>query len=98
MTKILGYKGSEISGLYVLSTAIVVILSVLITIPICNSMISYLFKIMFSSYSGWFPYYIPFTVFIKMAAMGIGAYAAVAVCQMARINHISKSDALKNAE
>ena len=98
MTKILGYKGSEISGLYVLSTAIVVILSVLITIPICNSMISYLFKIIFSSYSGWFPYYIPFTVFIKMAAMGIGAYAAVAVCQMARINHISKSDALKNAE
>ncbi|MDO5558445.1 MAG: ABC transporter permease [Oscillospiraceae bacterium] len=98
MTKILGYKASEIGGLYVLSTALVVAASLLITIPVCNVLMDKLITVAMSGYSGWLPYYVPFSVFVKMAALGLGSYAVVAALQYIKIGHISKSDALKNAE
>lgn len=98
MAKILGYLDGEINGLYILSTSIVVIASLLLTIPVCNGMMEYICHAAFSDYSGWLPYYIPFLVFIKMAVMGICAYAVIAYLQMRKIKKIPLGEALKNAE
>ncbi|MGN0396131.1 MAG: FtsX-like permease family protein [Coprococcus sp.] len=98
MTKILGYTNSEINGLYIMTTTIVVIASLLFTIPVCNILMKYIFIIMFREYSGWMPYYVPFSVFIEMFLLGICAYAIIAFAQMNRIKKVPLTMALKNVE
>ena len=98
MTKILGYSDKEISGLYVLATSIVTIGSLILTIPIVNYIMQYICVIMLSEYSGWLPYYVPFTAYIKMAVAGILAYAVIAFIQFKKVKKIPLDIALKNVE
>ena len=98
MTKILGYSNSEISSLYINSTTIVVILSLLISIPLVNLVMKKIFRIVFMEYSGWLPYYVPSDVFIKIFIMGILAYAVIAFIQVSKIKKIPMDEALKNVE
>lgn len=98
MAKILGYTDGEINSLYIITTSIVVIGSLIVTIPIVNAIMKYICVAAFSNFSGWLPYYMPFTVFIKMAAMGIAAYSLIAFTQMKKVKKIPLGDALKNVE
>lgn len=98
MTKILGYSNGEISGLYVISTSIVVVLSFLLTMPVVNTIMKYVCVIMFSEFSGWMPYDVPNMVFVKIIASGIAAYAAIAFMQFRRVKKIPLDVALKNVE
>ncbi len=98
MTKILGYMNSEIGNLYVAATAIVVIVSTAVTIPVSNGIISVIWKEMLGDYAGWLPYYVPKIAFVKMFAAGLVTYGAVALFQMHRIKKIPMTDALKNTE
>lgn len=98
MTKILGYSDKEISGLYVLATSVVTIGSLILTIPIVNYIMKYICVIMLSEYSGWLPYYVPFTAYIKMAVAGILAYAIIAFIQFKKVKKIPLDIALKNVE
>lgn len=98
MTKILGYTGGEIGGLYIMSTAIVIVVSLLVTIPLGNLLMSRVIPLAMSEYSGWLPYYVPFDVFVKMGVLGIGSYALIAALQFWKISRIPKGDALKNVE
>lgn len=99
MVKILGYSNGEIGGLYIVATTISVVLSLLLSIPVCY----YILKWMFSSYlytqiSGYIPFIISNTVYVKVFIYGIVSYALVAALQMYKIGKIPKSDALKNVE
>lgn len=99
MVKILGYSNGEIGGLYIVATTISVVLSLLLSIPVCY----YILKWMFSSYlyteiSGYIPFIISNTVYVKVFIYGIVSYALVAALQMFKIGRIPKSDALKNVE
>ena len=98
MTKILGYSNSEISSLYINSTTIVVILSLLISIPLVNLVMKKIFRIVFMEYSGWLPYYVSYNIFIKIFLMGILAYAVIAFLQVRKIKKIPMDEALKNVE
>lgn len=98
MAKILGYTGNEINGLYVMSTSIVVIGSLLLTIPAVNVLMDYVMKIAFSEYAGYLPYYVPFWVFIEMVTLGIVSYAVIAYMQMRKVKKIPLDMALKNVE
>ncbi len=98
MTKILGYTDREISGLYVLSTSIVVIASLILTIPVVNLLIKYVFQIAFSAYAGWLPYYVPFSIYVKMAAAGTAAYGVIAFMQFRKVKKIPLDIALKHVE
>lgn len=98
MTKILGYSNSEISSLYINSTTIVVVLSLLISIPLVNLSMKEIFRIVFLEYSGWLPYYVSYTTFIKIFLMGILAYAVIASIQVNKIKKIPMDEALKNVE
>lgn len=98
MTKILGYTNNEISGLYIMSTSIVVIASLILTIPIANAIMKYVFVIMFSEFPGWLPYYVPFSAYVKMAVAGIFAYAVIAFVQFRKVKKIPLDVALKNIE
>lgn len=98
MTKILGYTNREINGLYIMSTSMVVIASFLLTMPIVNELMRYVCRVMLSEYSGWLPYYVPFSVYVKIIVAGIIAYALIAFLQFRRVKRIPLDVALKNVE
>lgn len=98
MTKILGYNNAEIGGLYVVSTSIVVVLSFLLTMPLVNVLMKYVCEVMFSEFSGWIAYDVPGTVFVKVIASGIIAYAVIAFAQFHKLRKIPMDMALKNVE
>ena len=99
MCKILGFSDIEIGKLYIVATSVVVVLSLLVTIPLVDVAL----RIIFSSYiytamSGYIPYMVTPNCYVKMFAAGLICYVIIAVVQLAKINHIPKSDALKNME
>lgn len=99
MVKILGYSNGEIGSLYIIATTIAVVISLLLSIPISY----YTMKLLFSAYlytqiSGYIPFLISKTIFVKVFIYGIFSYALVAALQMFKIGRIPKSDALKNVE
>ena len=97
--KILGYGNGEIAGMYIVATSIVVVLSLLISIPIHDHLLEYLFhNYMYTRMTGYIPYMVKNDIFLKMLAMGLASYAVVAFFQMHKINSVPKSDALKNVE
>lgn len=98
MTKILGYTNSEISGLYIMSTSIVVIASLILTVPVANAVIKYVVEIVFREYAGWLPYYVPFLVYVKMIGAGVIAYGVIAFMQFRRVKKVPLDVALKNVE
>lgn len=99
MTKILGYSNGEIGNLYIMSTTIVTILALLISMPICYYGMKAVFETALADMmSGYIPYYIDPTIYIKMLLLGIASYAVVSILQLLKINRIPKGDALKNVE
>lgn len=98
MTKILGYTNNEISGLYIMSTSLVVIGAFILTMPLVNKLMEYVCAIMLSEYSGWLPYYVPFSAFVRIIAAGIISYAIIAFMQFQRVKQIPLDIALKNVE
>lgn len=98
MTKILGYSNREINSLYITTTSFVVIGSMLLTIPLCAYLMKTVCVYIFSDYSGWFAYYVPLTVYVKMFLLGVCSYLAVAYLQTRSIKGVPLGEALKNVE
>lgn len=98
MTKVLGYSDLEISGLYILSTGIVVVCAFGLSIPLVNVLMKEIFRIAFSWYAGWLPYYVPVSVLIKIAVTGIASYALIVWGQFRKVRGIPLHMALKNVE
>ena len=99
MTKILGYTDGEISRLYILSTSLVVVICLLLSLPVERQVMEVLFReMMLSSISGWITMWVDPMIYVKMMAIGIAAYAAVAVLEFRRIRHVPMDEALKNVE
>ena len=99
MTKILGFTGGEISGLYVASTSIVVVFGLLISIPLTDQLMRLVFKkLLYTKINGYLPYCIDNSCYIKMVLLGLLSYAVVAALQLLKISKIKKSEALKITE
>ncbi len=98
MTKILGYTNGEISGLYVHSTSLVTVLSIICTIPLADKILASVFKVIFMSYSGYFPYYVPPMILMKAMLIGVVSYFAVSLLLNAKVKHVDLAEALKNVE
>lgn len=99
MTKILGFTNGEIGGLYIVSTSIVVVLSLLLAVPLTDLALKAIFKnYLYKEVSGYVPYIISDACYVKMIVMGLVSYILVAVFQLVKISRIPKSDALKNVE
>lgn len=99
MVKILGYTNGEIGGLYIIATTVAVVASLLLASPICYFGLRWLFNAyLYTEMSGYIPYMVSNTIFVKVFVFGIICYAAVAALQMFKIGRIPKSDVLKNME
>lgn len=98
MAKILGYQNREINRIYIMPTAIVVIFSMLVTIPIVNVSMKYIFQYFFREYAGYLPYYVGAPTYVKMAIIGVLSYLCIAFLQTRKVKKIPMADALKNVE
>lgn len=99
MAKILGYSNSEISRLYVNATSIIVVLCLILSIPIDNWLITFIYRgMMMESITGWLSYSLKPVVVVEMLLLGIGTYAIVAILEYRKVRKIPKDIALKNVE
>ena len=99
LTKILGYTNSEIAGLYVLSTSIIVVICLLVSLPLVYKVIVELLHYMLLlEMTGWLPLTLGKQVYYKMFALGSLSYAVIAVIEYRRISRIPMDEALKNVE
>ena len=99
MAKILGYTNQEISRLYLLPTTVVVLLSLLGSMPVTYRVLVVLFRvIMMQEMTGWFPLQVRRAVFVKMFLLGVSTYAAVALLEYRRIKRVPMEEALKHVE
>ena len=74
IVKILGYKGNEIMRLYVAATAIVVFISLVISVPLSDFTIGFLWRAIMGTYPGWLAYKAPSYVLVEMFVIGVAAY------------------------
>jgi putative ABC transport system permease protein len=99
MAKILGFTNGEIGGLYIAATSVVVVLSLLVAVPLTDSILRWLFhSYLYTEMTGYIPYIISPNCFVFMIVLGLICYGAVSVLQLVKIQRIPKSDALKNVE
>ncbi len=99
MTKILGFKNSEISGLYIASTSIAVFLGLLISVPLIDIIMRAVFKgYIYTKMTGFFPYLVSPVTYVVTIVTGLVCYGVVALLQMRKVSKVSKSEALKNVE
>lgn len=98
MAKILGFRNGEIGGLYILPTAIVVVICSLIGFGVGYYIMVWLFKLFMLSMDGYFAFY------MSVPSMGLSilylliGYAFVSVIDFIRIKHIPMDVALKNVD
>ena len=99
ISKILGYSNPEISGLYIVTTSVVVVLLLLFTLPIESFILIRIFRIMIiQMMSGWMPLVIEQRTFVQAFLMGVGVYAVVAVFEYRKVRKVPMGEALKNIE
>ena len=98
MVKILGYTDGEASKLYNRATAVVVVISLLISMPLCMLSIKGIYYTMMMDYAGWLTYYIAPWIYPVMFAMGIACFGLVSIILLRKIKRIPLSQALKNME
>ena len=99
MTKILGFTGGEIGGLYIVATTAVVILGLLLAIPAVDSLLRVIFDVyLYKRMTGYFPYCVSNDCYVKMVITGMLSYLIVVALQLLKIHKIPKSEALKTLE
>lgn len=99
MTKILGYNGSEIARLYIISTSLVVVGGILISIPLESIAMEAVWKAyVCQSMTGWLTFYMAPDIPLKMIVMGVVSYGIVAAMELLKIKKVPMSIALKNVE
>ena len=98
IAKILGYEKKEINRIYIHTTTLVTILSLIVVLPLINVLLDKVWHIMMMQFTGWIPCVVQWTVYLKVVVIGIVTYAVVAALLMRKTNKIPLGDALKNVE
>ena len=99
MVKILGFTDGEIGLLYLAITSLVVLLSLLLSIPLIDITLRWIFQFyMYKEITGYIPYIVRNSCYVRMVLMGIASYLFVAVLLLWKIRRIPMAEALKNVE
>lgn len=97
MTKILGFSNSEIGKLYIVITCVVVVLSLLLSIPLISLALKWAFKYyLYTQMTGYVPCIISNNCYITMFVLGVVSYALVSLFMLLKIKKTPLGDALKN--
>ncbi|MBR6294740.1 MAG: hypothetical protein IKR54_09135 [Lachnospiraceae bacterium] len=98
MTKILGFSNGEIGSLYIIPTAIVVVLFSLVAFVAGYFLMMWIFKIFMMQMDGYFAFFMrPGSMVLSVLYLLIG-YAFVSIVDFVRIKKIPLDVALKDME
>ena len=98
MVKILGFKNGEIGALYIVPTAIIVVLFSVISFVIGYFLMVWIFHIFMLQMDGYFAFFMkPSSMVLSILYLLIG-YSFVSVIDFIRIKRIPMDVALKNVE
>ncbi|MDO4544792.1 MAG: ABC transporter permease [Bacillota bacterium] len=98
MVKILGYRPGEISRLYSYATAMVVVLSLLISLPLVELVMESIYRTMMKLFAGWLDFYLDPVIYVKMVVICLALYALFSLILMRKIKKVPMDEALKNVE
>ena len=98
IAKILGYNRKEVNKIYIHTTTIVTVISLIAVLPIISTLLNFVWHVMMMEFTGWIPCVIQWSVYLKVVAIGIITYAVVAMLLMRKTNKIPLEEALKNVE
>lgn len=98
MVKILGYGKGEIRRLYHRATTVVVVISLLLSLPLCTLIIREIYYGMMQRFHGWLPFYIDPVIYPEMFCAGIVLYTVIALVLTKKMEKIPLSQALKSDE
>ncbi len=98
MTKILGFHNGEIGSLYIIPTAIMVVLSSIIGFVVGYILMIWIFSVFMMQMDGYFAFYMSRTSMILSVVYLLIGYAFVSLMDLVRIKKIPLDVALKNVE
>ena len=97
MTKILGFSDIEIGKLYIIITSLVVLASLLISVPLISLALRWCFKsYIYTQMTGYIPYIVSNSCYVTMVVLGIVSYTVVACFMLLKIKKTPLGEALKN--
>ena len=98
MAKILGYKNGEISSIYIHTTTIVTLVSIVACLPLAHLALDKIWRTMMMEYSGWISPNVPVSAYFASIALASASYIVTVFFLKRRINRIPLDEALKNVE
>lgn len=96
--KVFGYNAKEIRKLYLTTTTIVVIASLIVCIPVEIELFKLTLIAASALIEGYMSFYLPVWVYIAIVAIGIVSYFAINALNVLSVKKIPMTDALKNRE
>lgn len=96
--KVMGYDNQEISKIYLKATTLVVIFSLLISLPICKYGLEILFIQAMVRFAGYLEIYIPLYLYVMIFAVGVITYFVVNTVLNKQIHRIDLGESLKETE
>lgn len=96
--KVIGYNNKEIKQLYLRATTRVVVISLLLTIPICTIGLQLILQFAFMQFTGYMEAYIPYYLYGFVFITGLLTYLIINFVLTKQIERIQISESLKNME
>lgn len=98
LLKLFGYEDKEVNGLYIKNSSIFVILSIIISLPLQNSILTWYWPNVISTMSSYFSFYASKWVFLIIPICGIIISLLVSFILKRNLRNIEISTVLKNRE
>ncbi len=99
LTKILGYNNREIGKIYIISTAIAVLVSVAISLPLSTVILKTMIVYLFRTFDIWLEnVHIGTSIYVQVVIWDIVCYGLLSFLQYKKIRKIPMEEALKNRE
>ena len=96
--KVFGYHDAEISRLYVRAITATVLVSLIASLPLVLWLVRFLVGFVMDRYSGNLEIWVPVSLLAEVVAIGVAAYAAVAIVHIWRIRRVGLAEAMKVQE
>ncbi len=96
--KVFGYRGGEISHLYIRSITLCVMAALVLSQPVIIGSLTAIFRSMLLAYNGNIEIYVPWWSIAACVGIGFATYLVVALLHTRSIRRVSLSEALKVQE
>lgn len=98
LMKVMGYQDNEISKLYLTSTVIAVLVSLVVSLPLINVGLQGAFGLALSKISGYIETYLPWYLFVIVVATGFVSYMLINLLHVRTVRRIGLAEVLKTRE